>query len=371
VGSVSILAELLERHGRRVLLVTDEHLCSTPGFRTVTAALASANARVRIISDILPEPTVDAIENAFERTKDEMPQIVVGVGGGSVIDVAKAICILFANEGPISRYDGLDIYTNRPLPLIAIPSTAGTGSEMSTSLNATDTRRNAKLSIRHRWNRATVAILDPNIISGIPRSVAIFPAIDAVTHALEAYVSREANPLSDAYSLEALRLCGENFEQFLADTSNLEHAQAMQIAAALAGVAFSSARTGYVHCLARAIGGRIKIAHGHACALALPAIVEFNAPCASRRLADVSRLLVPKREVPGKLDNETEAVSALVEYVRGLASRFDFPSKLSSLGLTAADLPAMGAYAGELRYERWNPRPATQIELTRLMESFL
>lgn len=369
-GSTKALAELVRQYGRRVLIVTDRTISRTTAFKEVKETVEGAGVNLHVVCDVTPEPTADTVEEAFVGISNDIPQVVIAVGGGSVIDVAKALCILFTNGGSISEYDGTDVYSKRPLPLIAIPTTAGTGSEMSTSLNVTDTRRNAKLSVRHRWNRATVAILDPKMMAGIPRQVAVFPAIDAVTHALEAYVSREANPFSDAYAIEALRLFGDSFEPFLANTSDLQHGQAMQIGAAMAGVAFSSARTGYVHCLARAIGGRIKLPHGHAIALALPAVLEFNAQHASVRLAEVARLLLRHSFGAIARSNDADAVAALVDYIRGFAPRYNFPSTLSALGLKSEDLPGMVAYATELKYERWNPRAATQSELHSLLQSF-
>lgn len=368
-GTVSRLGEVVSRFGRRVLLVTDSFLVTTPAFAKVKKSLAEAGADITVLSSVKPEPTADDVAAIMKGLGKTGADFAVAVGGGSVMDVTKAICILLKNEGPIERYDGTDVYTNQPVPLVAIPTTAGTGSEVSASLNVTDTRGNAKLSVRHRWNRAVVAILDPEMMAGIPLRVAVFPAIDAVTHALEAYVSRGANSFSDAFSTEALKLFGQSFEPFLADTKNIEHGEAMLIGSMMAGVSFNIARTGYVHCLARAIGGRIKIAHGHACALALPTIVEFNASHAKSRLAHAARLLMPK--ATAGTQDEGKLAGQLADYFRNLAKRFDYDSRLSNFGLTADDLPPMAAYAKSLKYELWNPRPATEAELKGLLEQFL
>lgn len=368
-GSVGALARMVERYGRRVVVVTDGYLVETRAVRDALAQLERAGAEVRTVSDVVPEPTAEVVDAICRSLVGASCDFVVAVGGGSVIDAAKAVCIVFTNPGPIARYDGTDVFENKPVPLVAIPTTAGTGSEVSTSLNVTDTVGNAKLSVRHRWNRAAVAILDPSVLAGIPARVAMFPAIDAVTHALEAYVSRTSNAFSDAYAHQALTLFGESFEGFLADTTNLKHAQSMQIGATMAGVAFSWARTGYVHCLARAIGGRIKIAHGHACALALPSVVAFNADHARSRLSEVARLLLPAG--PHRSGADADPVAALVGYFQDLAPRFGYSPALSTFGVERGDLPAIAEYATSLRYERHNPRAAAPGELQSLLESFL
>ncbi|MGE0852699.1 MAG: iron-containing alcohol dehydrogenase family protein [Hyphomicrobiaceae bacterium] len=368
-GTVSRLGTLAGRFGPRVILVTDSFLATTPAFHKVRKSLVDARAEVAIITGAKPEPTTGDVAAIMKELGAANVDLAVAFGGGSVMDVTKAICILLKNEGPIERYDGTGVYTNPPVPLIAIPTTAGTGSEVSASLNVTDTQGNAKLSVRHRWNRPAVAILDPEMMAGIPLRVALFPAIDAVTHALEAYVSRGANSFSDAFATQALKLFGESFEPFLADTHALKHAESMLIGSAMAGVAFNIARTGYVHCLSRAIGGRIKIAHGHACALGLPTIVTFNATHAKSRLANAARLLLPASASSAK--SEDQLVAQLADYFRELATCFKYESRLSSFGLTAADLPPMAAYATSLKYELWNPRPATEAELTGLLKEFL
>jgi alcohol dehydrogenase len=292
-------------------------------------------------------------------------QMVLAVGGGSTIDVAKAVAILATNGGRIQDYEGIEKFRVQPLYRIAIPTTAGTGSEVSGSCVITDTERNLKMSIRHAaMNPADVAILDPLALRTLPAHVAAHSGMDAFVHAFESFISLDANPVTDALNLHAIELLSANLRPFVADRGNGTAAMAMLCGSTLAGMSFGITGLGNVHCMARFVGARLHVSHGLSNAICLPNVAEFNLSAQPARFARIASAM--GREV-GALP-QIEAAQEAVRAIRMLCADLGIPARLRDVGATEAMLPEMARQCADAGYNRWNPRHTRYEDFVALFE---
>jgi alcohol dehydrogenase len=281
----------------------------------------------------------------------------------STIDVAKAVGILATSGGRIQDYEGIEVYQKAPLPLVALPTTAGTGSEVSWSCVVTDTERNLKMSIRHTFhNPARVAILDPIALTTMPASIAMHSGVDAFVHAFESFISREANPFTDALNLRALELIHGNIRAFVRDRSNLEAGAAMLNGSTLAGMAFGITGTGNVHCLARFVGAYFHLSHGLSNAICLPRVAEFNRPAAVARYARLAQIFVPNAPKDPEI-----ASAAVVTAIADLCRDLDVPQRLRDVGGRSEVLAEMADHCIAANYNRWNPRETTRDDFLSIL----
>jgi alcohol dehydrogenase len=358
----SIVAEL---GCTRLFVAADAALLKTDFYLSVQALLENSGATLSLFTDIEPDPSAHTVERAYAVARDMEAQAVLAIGGGSTMDVAKAVAILVTNGGRIHDYEGIDKFSNRPLPRIAIPTTAGTGSEVSGSCVITDTERDLKMSIRHaRYNPADFAILDPLALRTLPGHVAAHSGLDAFVHAFESYISLLANPVTDALNLHALELISANLRPFVAQRSNQEAALAMLCGSTLAGMTFGITGLGNVHCMARFVGAKLHLSHGLSNALCLPAVARFNMVANPRKFARIA--LAMGRPVQGmcELDAAHEAVRA----ISALCADLDIPTGLRQVGATPDTLAPMAELAAGAGYNRWNPRHTTMKDFAALFD---
>jgi len=268
------------------------------------------------------------------------------------------------NGGKIQDYDGLDKFKNPPPPLVAIPTTAGTGSEVSISANVTDEATSYKMSVRHKFNVAKVAILDPAVLKTLPREMAAAPGADALNHAVEAYVSLWANPLSDAIASKAIEMISKNIRPFVANRANLDAGEKMLIGACMAGIAFTAVRVGNSHAMARALGGYNHVTHGVACAITLPYVMEFNLIANSIKYKEIARMM--GENIEGLSD--LEAAKKSNEAVKKMNKDIGIPERLRDVGVKEETIPDMASYSINLDYNRWNPRHTTYEDFVKLFK---
>ena len=247
--------------------------------------LKEAGMKVDIFTDVEANPSVTTVEKATEAFKEAGADFIVALGGGSPMDVAKAVGVTAKFGGSITEYEGAHKVPGKIIPLIAIPTTAGTGSEVTAFSVITDHSRDYKLTVFSYELLPSYAILDPELLTSAPASVAAACGIDAFIHAEEAYVSTAASPFSDAMAEKAMELIGKNIRRFVARRTDLEAAEAMLTGSLFAGIAFSFARLGNVHAMSHPVSAFFDVAHGVANAVLLPVIAEYNA------LADHGRYL--------------------------------------------------------------------------------
>jgi alcohol dehydrogenase len=348
---------------RELLLLSDEGVAETEFFIQVQAVLKEAGAKYEIFTQIESEPSDKTVQKAFAVFEAIKAPVILAVGGGSTMDVAKAVGILATNGGPIHRYAGAHTFSNPPLPLIAIPTTAGTGSELSHSCVITDSASGLKMSIRNAvLNRAKVAILDPLGLKSLPESVAAHAAMDAFVHALESYVSLNANPITDAVNLHAIELIAANIRPFVSNRSNLQAGLNMLCAASLAAMGFSNTGVGNVHCMARFVGAFFHASHGLSNAVCLPHAARFNLEANPEKFARVATAM---GEIADGL-TAMEAGKLAIEAMRQLNLDLGIPGRLRDIGVRKDKIPEMAQLAFKADYNRWNPRYTTAEDFDML-----
>lgn len=365
VGSVKEAGLLAKSLGRKALLVTDHNLERIGLLEEIKKSLESAQVSFAIYNQVTTEPTTEHVAEGLSAFKESQADFLIAVGGGSPIDAAKAISILFSNEGKISDYMGVNKIPKPGPPLMAIPTTAGTGSEVTQFTVITDTSREVKMLIASPYLIPRLALLDPLLTMPMPPQITAATGIDALTHAIEAYVSLKAQPLSDALALDAIKLISGNLRQAWANGDNLEARYQMMLGALEAGIAFSNSSVALVHGMARPIGAYFHIPHGISNAVLLPTITEFSIPGNPQRYAQIAKAMGEVTEGLSTLDAAYLAAKAL----KRLHADLKIPS-LRELGVEetkfnkvvaqmAADALASGSPGN-------NPRKATPEEIIEL-----
>ena len=367
IGSLSKIPEILKgEESKTVFLVSDHGLESIGVVDRVAGIIESSGISCTRFLDVQPNPTVEIVEEAAALFKESGASSIVALGGGSPIDVAKAIGVLATFGGKITDYEGADKVPGRILPLLAIPTTAGTGSEVTASAVITDKQRNCKFSVISYNILPTHAILDPELIMTAPAGVAASCGIDAFIHAMEAYVSRQASPFTDAMAEKAMELIGGNLRRFVADRSNPDAASAMMVGSNLAGIAFAWARLGDIHALSHPVSAYFGVAHGVANAILMPYVVKFNALADNGRYERIHSYIRKGRGPIGSFEPQM-----LVDELRGLNRELNIPEHLSEVGVTDEYFDAMADDAMNTVNVIANPRATTHKDLVALYNEAL
>jgi alcohol dehydrogenase len=318
---------------KNALIVTDRGFLGTGLTDAPAATLRDAGIQVQVYADVLADPPEHIVLQAADNARSHNTDIVIGFGGGSSMDVAKLISILAAGDQPLSSMYGIGNVKGERLPLVQIPTTAGTGSEV-TPISIVTTGETTKMGVVSPRLYADLAILDAELTVGLPAKVTAATGIDAMVHAIEAYTTRhKKNVLSDMLAREALKLLSGNLVKACEDGSNLDARQAMLLGAMLAGQAFSNAPVAAVHALAYPIGGIFHVPHGLSNALVLPHVMRFNAGHAAASYAELAAIVVPGAE--GSDEARSHALIAALEQ---LASRVGIATTLRQVGISEADL---------------------------------
>lgn len=321
-GSSTDLASLLGSLGlSRPLIVTDRFLLANGFVEPLLTGLAGAGIVARVFADTVPEPTSASIELARAFLAEDKHDCVVGFGGGSPIDSAKAIAVLAVHGGCPRDYMVPHVQDAPGLPIIAIPTTAGTGSEATRFTIVTDEQNDEKMLCAGLAYLPVAALIDPDLTLSMPRRLTADTGIDALTHAIEAYVSVRANPFSDLFARSAMGLLAPNLRRVCVDPADRVARDAMMRGATHAGIAFSNASVALVHGMSRPIGAHFHVPHGLSNAMLLPAVTAFSAPHALPRYADCARAmgLVPEQE------GDQAAVARLLEELDQLNRDLDVP----------------------------------------------
>lgn len=361
-GCLQRLPKVLQKAGcDTVYLISDPGLKSVGVVDKVETIIRDAGVFYADYLDVQPNPTVDIVNAALEGYKSSGAKCIVALGGGSPMDVAKAVGILATYGGKIMDYVGLDKVPGPTVPLIAIPTTAGTGSEVTASSVITDTETNYKMSVISDNLIPSYALLDPELIMTLPASVAASCGVDAFIHALEAYLSKRSNPFTDTMAEKAMQLIGSNIRQFVAARDNEEAACNMMLGSTFAGIAFASALLGNIHAMSHPVSGFFHVAHGVANSILLPTIIEYNA------LADNGRYRVIYNSITnGKKADDSFRPEMLTEELRKLNKDLGIPATLSEVGVTADKIPEMTADAMKSGNILLNPRQTTSKDVEML-----
>jgi alcohol dehydrogenase len=289
-GAVNDLGEIVQNLGsRRPAVITDAYLAGNGQADRVMTLLRTAGARPVMFSETVPDPTTDSLDAALEVIRDHGADAVIGLGGGSPMDSAKALAVLVNNGGQMQDYRAPRNYTGPALPIIAIPTTAGSGSEATQFTVITDTATDEKMLCPGLSFLPVAAIVDFELTMSMPPRLTADTGVDALTHAVEAYVSRKANPVSDAFALTAIKTISANLRRAYRDGTDRVARGAMMVAATQGGMAFSNSSVALVHGMSRPIGAHFHVAHGLSNAMLFPAVTAFSVHAAPRRYAECAR----------------------------------------------------------------------------------
>ncbi|MGC7847316.1 iron-containing alcohol dehydrogenase [Desulforudis sp. 1088] len=366
-GSTYRLGEEISRIGKRALVITGRRSLAESGqVERITNPLQIAKVET-VWFRVDPEPTVDTVDEARRLIHEEKVDLVVGVGGGSALDVAKAAAGLAKVDTPAGTFFGA-VPLNAPgLPWVAVPTTAGSGSEATKNAVLIDPERKRKASLRNEWWLPVVAVVDPILTMSQPPEVTAGTGFDALTHAVESFTSRWATPFTTALSREAVRLITQNIYTAY-DTGRVRASREyMMLASLMAGIALANAGAGAVHALAHPVGVRYGIPHGVACGILLPYIVRFNLAVAHDAYAD---LAAASAMVPLTADKD-EAARKFVVYLEKLRDKLGLPAKLSEAGLKEADITEIADEALLSRSLSANPRRVTRVDLLTILQENL
>ncbi|MBB52708.1 MAG: alcohol dehydrogenase [Pseudomonadales bacterium] len=362
-GSAAQLGELCKlRDAHRVLIVTDPGITKIGLLNDVLPTLAKAQVAAEVFDKVEADPPESVVLAAVEQAKSMQAELIIGFGGGSSMDVAKLVALLAHPNCAQTLQDiyGVGNARGQRLPLIQVPTTAGTGSEV-TQIAIITTGATTKMGVVSPILLPDLALLDADLTLGLPSHVTAATGIDAMVHAIEAYTSKiKKNPLSDMLAREALRLLAVNLDAVVQDGQNREARQAMLLGALLAGQAFANAPVAAVHALAYPLGGHYHIPHGLSNALVLPTVIEFNAPAAAPLYAELAPLIVGRALVPGDAESLTEQ---LVRALGDLSPRCGLPSRLRDAGVPKDALEMLAKDAMlQQRLLVNNPREVTEAD---------
>jgi len=394
VGAVGQLPEIVRATGAdQVVVVTDAALASTPVIATVAAVLADAGIPARLFTGVHPNPTTDDLaagadavaQAAAEATASASAAAVtatlkasaplmspappikritlVAVGGGSPIDAAKGIALAAVNPRRGRDLDYRDDFAVPALPIVAVPTTAGTGAETNAFGVVTDPLTHRKFYVGHASSMPAAAILDPALTVGLPPAVTAATGLDALTHALESYLSVRPNPWSDGIALQVIRMIAASLPRACADGADLAARSQMLLAAHMAGVAMANTGLGLCHAIGHSLGGRWDIAHGVALAMLLPEVLRFNLPVRTQRMADVAFAL-------GVGDTSADAAvnaAAAVGAIATLRDEIGLSRRVGDFGLTEADFGQIAADALDDEVLANTPRPPTGDDIRAIL----
>jgi alcohol dehydrogenase len=343
---------------RRLLIVTDAGFLRTGLLDLPRLSLEQSGRSAIVFSEVLADPPEAVILAAVDVARRLEADLVIGFGGGSSMDVAKLVAVLAPSPQLLSDIYGIGKVSGKRLPLIQVPTTAGTGSEV-TNIAIVTTGATTKMGVVAPQLYADLAILDATLTQGLPPAVTAATGIDAMVHAIEAYTSRhKKNPMSDALAREALRLLSRNVVKACEHGQDLEARQAMLLGACLAGQAFSNAPVAAVHALAYPIGGIFHVPHGLSNSLVLPHVLRFNMPAAARLYAELAAIVVP--HASGSEEARTEALIVAMQQIAKIAG---IGTTLSQVGIRESDLDRLAADAMlQTRLLGNNPRELTQAD---------
>lgn len=369
-GAARELVPQLQRLGaRRVLLVTDRYMVTSGTAGPVVGDLLRAGLEAIVFSDVEPDPTDESVRAGLAILRKKNCDAVVALGGGSPIDAAKVIAVLATNAEPLAQYQGYHKVPRAGLPLIVIPTTAGTGSEVTKVAVITDTTREVKMMMLDRHFLPTVALVDFELTLSMPQALTAHVGVDTLTHGIEAYVSRKATPLTDPLALTCIRLVAEHLETAWREPANRVAREGMMLAATLGGMAFANSSVALVHGMSRPIGALFHVPHGLSNAVLLPTVTRFSLAGAPERYATVAKTM---KLCPIEADTEA-ATESLVRGLVELNSRLQVPALGGCRGMERAKFDAvvekMAADALASGSPLNNPRVPTSGEIISLYQS--
>lgn len=363
-GCVKKISEEINSRGlKKALIVCGKRSSKSEEFKGVTDLLEETNIDYVVYPGSQPNPTVKNVMDGVEILKENDCDFVISYGGGSPHDCAKGIALVATNGGNIKDYEGINKSKKPQLPLISINTTAGTASEMTVFSIITDEDRHVKMAIVDKNVTPILAVNDPELMVSMPKSLTAATGMDALTHAVEAYVSTAATPVTDACAQKAIELISQYLRDAVEDGTNMEARDMMAYAEYLAGMAFNSASLGYVHAIAHQLGGFYNLPHGVCNAILLPEVQEFNSRVSSNKLKDIAKFM----GVDTSNMSDEEGAKSCINAIRKLSSDVGIPSGLNELGVKAEDFDTLADNALKDACGLTNPIKATHQDVKDIL----
>ncbi|MGF1714038.1 L-threonine dehydrogenase [Photobacterium chitinilyticum] len=360
-GCLTDAADAVKEQGfKKALIVTDKILSQIGMVKQVADLLSERGVESVVFDGTQPNPTIGNVEAGLELLKANECDFVISLGGGSPHDCAKGIALVASNGGKIADYEGVDQSAKPQLPLVAINTTAGTASEMTRFCIITDEARHIKMAIVDKNTTPLMSVNDPKLMLAKPASLTAATGMDALTHAIEAYVSTAATPITDAVAIKAIELIQAHLRTAVNDGQNLEAREQMAYAQFMAGMAFNNASLGYVHAMAHQLGGFYDLPHGVCNAVLLPHVQRYNAQVCPARLADVAKAMGVNVE---GMTAEQGAEAAL-DAIQVLSQDVGIPAGLKDLGAKDQDISVLADNALKDACGFTNPKQATHEEIS-------
>ncbi|HAT4116568.1 L-threonine dehydrogenase [Clostridium perfringens] len=349
---------------KKALIVTDKVLGQIGIVKKVTDVLDNKNIEYAIYDETKPNPTVKNVNDGLALLKEKECDFVISLGGGSAHDCAKGIALLATNGGEIKDYEGVDKSKKPQLPMVGINTTAGTGSEMTLFAIITDEERHIKMALVDKHLTPIIAVNDPMLMLAMPKSLTAATGMDALTHAIEAYVSTAATPITDACAEKAIELISNYLVNAVENGQDVEARDMMAYAEYLAGMAFNNASLGYVHAMAHQLGGFYNLPHGVCNAILLPHVQEYNKATSASRLAKIAKIM------GGNIEELTDEQGAdlCIDMIKSLSQTIGIPEGLGVLGVKESDFETLATNALNDACSLTNPRKGNLEEVIAIFK---
>jgi len=365
-GCLIQAADAIKSHGfKKALIVTDKVINGIGMVKQVQDLLAARDVESAVFDGTQPNPTTANVAAGLELLNSENCDFVISLGGGSPHDCAKGVALVAANGGHITDYEGVDQSKKAQLPLVAINTTAGTASEMTRFCIITNEATHIKMAIVDKNTTPLMSVNDPELMLAKPASLTAATGMDALTHAVEAYVSTAATPITDAVAIKAMELIQAHLRRAVAQGDNIEAREQMAYAQFMAGMAFNNASLGYVHAMAHQLGGFYDLPHGVCNAVLLPHVQTYNAQVCPARLRDVAKAMgIDVAEMTAE-----QGAEAAITAIKELALDVGIPTGLTSLSVQVEDIPELAKNALNDACGFTNPKQATHEEICAIFNA--
>ncbi|MEH7419113.1 iron-containing alcohol dehydrogenase [Neobacillus drentensis] len=353
---------------KSALIITQPSIQDLGFCDLIITQLTAKGVTTDINTNILPEPTVENIEQVFEATANKNYDVLIGIGGGSVLDTTKILSVLRTNDASIEQLLGTDLVKNPGVPTILIPTTSGTGAEVTPNAIVTLPEQELKIGIVSKYLLPSLVILDPVLTLKLPKPITAATGMDAFTHSLESFISTKANPISDMFALESIRLISSSIVEAYQNGESVEAREKMLVGSMYGGMALTSAGTAAVHALAYPLGGKYKIPHGVANSMLLPHVMKFNMDEITDRLALVAEPMGIRAQGLSNVELAEKVVDQIIEWTRVL----EIPQDLKSYGVREEELPEISVSASQVtRLLNNNPKKLSLADIEAIYRQLL
>ena len=368
-GSLSTIQEIPATYGaQKVLIITDQGVWNAGLIEKPKNILESAGFRVAVIHDTPPEPTVGQVAKLFREAKNLGGEMIIGIGGGSAMDVAKLVSVLLTNDVSLEQLLGKAEIAVRGIPTLMVPTTAGTGSEVTQNAIVLVPEEQVKIGIVNSKLVPDCVILDPILTLSLPPAITATTGLDALAHAIECYTSKKANPFSDTFALKAISLISNNLRRAYRNGQDIEARHGMLLGAMFGGICIATSSTTAVHALAYPLGGKYRMPHGLSNAVLLPHIMQFNLDAAENRFRDIA--VAMELDVAGLTTRQ--AAEKMIENLYALNKDLNIPSGIAAQGVTEADLDGLVEAASKVtRLLENNPKPLAKSDMRAIYRRLL